>query len=214
MHGRDERAEGLSDRELIDNMKLLVLAGHETTASVVAWALLRLAETPLAWDRLTEEARAFGHVPARPDDLAEVPFAEGVFREALRLYPPVANTIRTASRDMQLDGHAISAGVYLGCNIHELSRHPERYPEPDAFRPERWSELGRRPTQLELCQFGGGPHFCLGYHVAMLEGVAVLVGAALALSRHHRRLEPAGPLPRPAYLPVVHPPRKASVLVV
>lgn len=214
VHGRDEQAQGLTDRELIDNMKLLVLAGHETTASVIAWALLLLAETPQHWDRLAEEARSFGHVPTRPDDLADLPFAEGIFREALRLYPPVANTIRTASRDMDIGGHTIVAGVYLGCNIHELSRHPERYVEPDTFRPERWPELGRRPTQLELCQFGGGPHFCLGYHVAMLEGVAVLVGAALALSRHDKRLRPAGPLPRPAYLPVVHPPRKASVRVV
>jgi cytochrome P450 len=212
-HGRDENAQGLTEQELIDNLRLLVLAGHETTASVVAWAMLLLAERPRLWQRLCDEATALDSIPTGADSLAEAPFAEAVFRETLRLYPPVSNTVRTTTRAFSVNGFDIPVGVYIGCNIHDLSRDPARYPEPDAFRPERWLELGRRPTQIELIQFGGGPHFCLGYHVAMLEGVAVLVAAARALSRQGKRPAPNGALPRPVHLPVLHPPRKTSVLI-
>ncbi len=212
-HGKDEKNEGLSDDELIHNMKLLVLAGHETTASVLAWAFLLLAEHPTVWTNLVDEAASFDGLPTSAGDLNRVPLAEGIFREALRLYPPVPTAIRKTTAEVRYGGCAVPKGTILACNLHSLSRDPERYPDPDRFRPERWLELGRRPTPFEMCQFGGGPHFCLGYHVAMLEGVALLIGAAQTLSASGMTLAPRRKLPRPRYVPVLHPPRKAGVRV-
>ena len=204
VHGRGEAGEVLSDEELIDNLRLLMLAGHETSASTLAWMIGLLAEHPRTWDRLVEEARALGHVPTTPAELRALPFAEAVFREALRLYPPVAFDARTIEGDAELEGRHVPAGTRVGIPLMHLSRHPEREARPDDFWPERWLDRGALGP-LELMQFGGGPHFCLGYHLAWME--IVQVAAALALEAHRRGKRPVlvGPPASPRYLPLLHP---------
>lgn len=209
--GRDEQGRGLDEGELLDNLRVLVFAGHETTASVMAWAALHLAREPRCWRRLVDEALALDGAPTSPDALAGAPYAEGVFREALRLHPPIAMDSRDTVSPWELFGRRLAPGTVVGVGLHELSRDPARYPDPDAFEPERWVARLRRPSAVETAQFGGGPHFCLGYHVAWLEVVHFLVTLARTFGRDGLWPTITGALPRAVYLPLQRPPRSARL---
>jgi cytochrome P450 monooxygenase len=139
------------------------------------------------------------------------PFALAVFRESLRLYPPVVIDSRVVHERFEIAGYTVDPGLIVATSLLHLSRNPERYPEPDEWRPQRWLEHDRKPTAIENCQFGGGPHFCLGYHVALLEGAMFLVHVARTLSEWGQRPLPLGPIPRPSFLPLTHPPSKAQI---
>jgi len=205
VHARDENGATLSHEELVDNLRLLVLAGHETSASTMAWMIAKLAERPDVWDKLSAEAAAAGELPRTPKELRRFPYAEAVFRETLRLHPPVTTDARRATVDFELGGYAITAGMQVSIPILALSRHPSVYDRPDEFVPERWLDRGDAISPMELVQFGGGPHFCLGYHVAWLEIVQVALCLALVLGRHGTRPRLVGPPPAPRYLPLLHP---------
>jgi cytochrome P450 len=205
VHARDEHGQPLSDEELIDNLRLLVLAGHETSASTMAWMVAKLAEYPAAWDRLCTEASAVGELPRTPKEVRNFPYAEAVFRETLRLYPPVTVDARRAICDIELDGHTVRTGTDITIPIIHLSRHASLYQRPDDFDPERWIGRGEAITPIEMVQFGAGPHFCLGYHVAWMEIVQFAVAMALILGRQGRRPRLVGPPPPLRYLPLLHP---------
>jgi cytochrome P450 len=203
VQSRDEHGAPLGDRELIDNLRLIFLAGHETSASTMAWMIAHLAERPDVWRRLRDEALAEGDLPRSPKELKRFPYAEAVFRETLRLHPPVAIDARRATVDFELLGRPIRKGALLTIPIVLLGRDPELFPDPDAFRPERWIERSEPISPLELAQFGGGPHFCLGYHLAWMEVVQFAAALGRALPASGPRLE--GAFPRPRYLPLLHP---------
>jgi cytochrome P450 len=205
VHAVDETGQRLSDDELIDNLRLLVLAGHETSASTMAWMVAKLAEHPKVWDALAAEASAAGGLPRTPRDLKSFPCAEAVFRETLRLYPPVSSDARRAVVDFELDGHNVPAGTLLTIPIIYLSRQASQYDRPDEFVPERWLGRSEPVTPLEMVQFGAGPHFCLGYHVAWMEIVQFAVAMALLLGRRGLRPRLTGPPPAMRYLPLLHP---------
>ncbi len=212
VHGTDELGRGMNERELLDNLLVLGLAGHETTASTMAWSLLHLAHAPEDWQRLCDEANALTELPHEFTELAaRTPYANAVFRESLRLYPPVNFDSRTAIVPFELAGYRIMPKTIVGASLLLLSRDPTRYPQPDVWRPARWLELDRKPTAIENCQFGGGPHFCLGYHMALLEGTMFLVHVARALSSWGVRPLPDGALPRARYLPVTQPPARSRI---
>lgn len=212
VHGRDEQGHGLEHEELVDNLRILVFAGHETTASLMAWMTLELAQHPDCWHRAVDEALAADGPPTTTEELARFPFMESVFRETLRLHPPVPLDSRVTEAEIELLGTTIPPGVIVGCSLYSLSRNPDRYPEPDRFNPDRWLTLGRKPGALETAQFGGGPHFCLGYHMAWLE--AVQFGVILARTLAKRKLGPIlvhGKLPSPVWFPVSRPPAGTRV---
>jgi cytochrome P450 len=207
VHGRDEQGQGMSEQELLDNLLILGFAGHETTASTMAWSMLHLASSPKDWDRLCEEVAKLGEVPLDYAELTRLtPFAVGVFRESLRLYPPVAIDSRRAHTSFEIAGYRVEPGIHVGTSFLLLSRDPDRYPEPDEWRPERWLDQAHKPTPIENCQFGGGAHFCLGYHMALLEGTMFLVHAARCLAAWGKRPVLDAPLPSALYLPLTHPP--------
>jgi cytochrome P450 monooxygenase len=207
VHGRDEQGQGMSEQELLDNLLILGFAGHETTASTMAWSMLHLASSPKDWDRLCEEAAGLADVPLDYTELTRrSPFAVGVFRESLRLYPPVPMDSRHTHTSFEIGGYRIEPGTRVGTSLLLLSRDPERYPQPDEWRPERWLELAHKPTPIENCQFGGGAHFCLGYHMALLEGTMFLVHVARCLAAWGKRPVLDGPLPSALYLPLTQPP--------
>lgn len=209
--GVDEDGRGLDDRELYDNLRFLILAGHETTASVMAWMMVTLSERHDVWHALLAEARSAGDVPRSPSDLKSFPYAEAVFRETLRLYPPATRHSRLVREQLTLGGRLIPADTTIGLSLIHLSRHPDLYERPDEFVPERWLNKSASPSPIELVQFGGGPHFCLGYHIAWMEAVQFAVILARALGP--RGLRPAlfGATPAPRYLPLLHPDSKARV---
>lgn len=212
--GRDERGTGLSDRELLDNIRLLVLAGHETSASTMAWMVIMMAQRPEVWDAVCAEATAAGGIPQSPKELRAFPYAEAVFRETLRLHPPVATDSRRVLSDFELGGRTVRQGENVTISIMHFARDPDSYDRPDEFLPERWLGRNEAVSATELVQFGGGPHFCLGYHLAWMEIVQFAV--ALALVMKGRDLRPAlvGPPPKIRYLPLLHPSPKTKIAFV
>lgn len=209
-HARDDAGAPLSDRELLDNLRLLALAGHETTASTLAWIVVQLALRPDLCEALADEARGAGEIPRTVQDLRKHSVAEGLFRECLRLYPPINLLNRQTTEPMTVRGHHLPAGTRISTSVLSLSRDPALYASPDTFDPFRWK--GRAPTSLETCQFGGGPHFCLGYHLAWTECVqlALALGLAMARTGVRPRLGRSG-APRAVYFPLTHPSPRTTI---
>jgi cytochrome P450 len=153
---RDEHGEGLSDGELRDELMTLLVAGHETTANSLAWAFERLARTPGALERVAED----------PD------YAEAAVRETLRLRPVIALVARRLTRDTEIAGRLLPEGAVLTPCILLVHRRPDLYPDPDAFRPERFLE--RPPGTYTWIPFGGGVRRCVGATFAQMEMQVVL----------------------------------------
>lgn len=212
VRARDEDGVALSELELLDNLRLLVLAGHETSASALAWMMIYLAHYPEHWEALCEEARAVDEIPSTPEALAECPLAEGLFREAVRMRPPVYAESRRTTETIVLDGREVAAGTLVHMPLTRLSRDPTVYPRPERFEPQRWFQRDRKITPIETNQFGGGHHFCLGYHLAVLEGTQLAIAAAKILGAAGLRpvLRPDR-LPRTVFMPLAHPPARTRI---
>jgi cytochrome P450 len=159
---RFEDGEGMSDHELRDQLVTLLLAGHETTATALAWTADLLTRRPDALAQLTEEADAAG------DDT----YLRAVIRESLRLRPVVPLAGRRLTSDLQVNGHTLPAGSDVTPAIWLTHTRPDLYPEPYAFRPERFLEGG--PTTYGWVPFGGGVRRCLGAAFAEFEMRVVL----------------------------------------
>jgi cytochrome P450 family 135 len=158
---RDEDGDGMSDAELRDELMTLLLAGHETTATSLAWAFERLVRKPEMLDRLTEEARA-----------GETAYADAVVKETLRLRPVLPVVARLLTRDAEIGGRRLPKGTMVMPCIILLHRREDVYPDPEAFRPERFLE--RPPGTYTWIPFGGGVRRCLGASFAQFEMQVVL----------------------------------------
>jgi cytochrome P450 len=154
---RAEDGSALTDQELRDELMTLLLVGHETTATTLAWTFALLFAHPHAYARLQDEVRAGG---------AELPYLDAVCTEVLRLRPPGPNVARQLARDATLAGHALPAGTRLAPSMYLAHRRPDSFPAPYAFRPERF--LGTRPGGGWL-PYGGGARRCVGAALAQLE---------------------------------------------
>jgi cytochrome P450 len=174
MLARDEDGGGLSDAELRDELMTLLVAGHETTANSLAWVFERLARTPGGLDRVAG------------DDA----YAEAAVRETLRLRPVIALVSRRLTRDVEIGGRRLPAGALVAPCILLVHRRPDIYPDPDAFRPERFLE--QPPGTYTWIPFGGGVRRCLGATFAQMELQVVLQTIARRV-----RLEAVGD-PEPA----------------
>ena len=207
VHGRDEEGKELSEKELIHNFLGFGLAGSDTTASLMAWTILHLAQDSEAWNRLCDETSSINQIPTSFKELQDkIPYAVALCRETLRLYPPAPLEMRFVHTEFELMGRKIPSNIIVGCSLLHISRNPERYSDPNHWQPERWLNLNRTLTPTDSCQFGGGPHTCLGQHLALLEGTIFIVHAARVLSGKGVVPRLIGGLPRPVYLPLLHPP--------
>ena len=139
----------------------LLVAGHETTATALAWALERITRHPAVLERLLDEQRNGG------DE-----YLDAVVKETLRLRPVVPAVIRRLQAPMEFGGWELPAGVNIAPSIYLLHRRPDIYPDPTAFRPERFLESP--PGTYEWIPFGGGIRRCLGASFAMFEMKTVL----------------------------------------
>lgn len=159
---RDEDGQPMTDRELRDELVTILFAGHETTASALAWTFERLVRT--------RDAMALATEAARGDDPDGV--LDATFQESLRLRPVVPVTARLLRDDFELSGYTIPKGTLTIISIVGVCQHPERFDDPAAFRPERF--IGQRPDAYALIPFGGGVRRCIGAAFAQLEGRIVL----------------------------------------
>ncbi len=159
---RDEDGGALSPEELRDELVTLLVAGHETTAAGLATALERLCRHPDALERLSDESRDGGRTA----------YAEAVVHEALRLRPPLTMVGRELAVPWQLGEWALPAGTIVAPCIYLVHRRPDLYPDPGAFRPERFLE--RPPETYTWIPFGGGVRRCIGAAFAQHEMKTVL----------------------------------------
>ena len=162
IEARDAEGEGMSDAELRDQLMTLLLAGHETTATALAWAFELLFQHPAALERLRDEVRG--------GEGSE--YLDAVIEETLRLRPVVPFVGRQLRQPMTLDGYEIPPGVAVFPAIYLAHTNPETFPDPYAFRPERFLE---NPTETySWIPFGGGTRRCIGATFAQFEMRVVL----------------------------------------
>jgi cytochrome P450 family 110 len=184
---RYDDGTALGDEELMTQMVNLIIAGHETTASTLAWAFQHIHQAPSVRARLVEELRALPE-PLDPEAVARLPYLDAVCSETMRLTPVAPLLGRQLRKSMTLQGYELPAGVSVGIAVLQVHRRPDLYPEPEAFRPERFLE--RTFTPFELLPFGGGARRCIGAAFAVYEMKLVL---ATALRKLDLRLASAAP---------------------
>lgn len=174
---KDEETGGvMTEAQIVDEVKSLILAGHETTSLALSWAFYLLSRHPEAAARLTDEVtRVLGGRPPAPEHLEQLVYTRAVFFEAMRLYPPVPGVSRIAREDDAFDGIVVKRGELVGLSIYATHRHPELWSRPDAFEPERFLEANvGRIEPYSYIPFLVGRRVCLGEHFAIMEGVAAL----------------------------------------
>jgi len=170
----------MTDTEVRDETMTLFLAGHETTANALAWALHLLSRHPDVYARLRSEVDGVlaGRAPTL-EDMPRLPYALQVFKETMRLYPPAYIIGRMAMRQVALGPHMVPAGMTVFINIYGMHRRAKYFPNPERFDPDRFRpEAERDMVRSSYLPFGGGPRVCIGNQFALLEGQIVL--AALA----------------------------------
>jgi cytochrome P450/predicted unusual protein kinase regulating ubiquinone biosynthesis (AarF/ABC1/UbiB family) len=175
----------LDDHALRDELMTMLLAGHETTATALAWAVGHVLGDASVRRRLVAELAGVGTPPLDPQRVAKLDYLDAVCRETLRLTPIIPLVGRRLTRPMTIGGIALPAGIVAAPCIYLAHRRPERWPEPALFRPERFLES--KPTPYEFLPFGGGVRRCLGMAFALLEMKIVL---AEVLSRVELRAAP------------------------
>ncbi|WP_171098847.1 cytochrome P450 [Ruegeria sp. HKCCD7255] len=159
--------------EMVDQVAIFFLAGHETSASALAWALYLLALFPEWQDRIAAEAHALD----QPDfsAIAKLRSARDVFRETLRLYPPVPMMVRETTCPEQFRNRGLPTGAQVVLSPWHLHRHERLWDNPDGFDPSRWStENGKRCQRDAYMPFSAGPRVCPGAGFAMVEGPLIL----------------------------------------
>jgi len=160
--------------EMVDQVAIFFLAGHETSASALAWSLYLLAADPAAQARAAAEARALGADPGF-GDLGRIGFIRDTFREALRLYPPVPMMVRQTLRPERFRGRDLAPGAQIVISPWHLHRHERLWQAPDDFDPDRWQGAAARASaRRAYLPFSAGPRVCPGAGFAMIEGPLIL----------------------------------------
>jgi cytochrome P450 len=190
-----ETGERMSDQEVLDEVKTVFAAGHETTANALTWTWLLLSEHPEAAEKLKAELNGvLGERPPTSADLLNLSYTKQVFEEALRLYPPVPALVRRVVRPTTLDVYEIPAGSRALISIYNIHRHPDFWEASGRFDPERFSpERKASHHDLAYIPFGAGQHKCIGNNLALIEGTLLL---AMVAQRYEFGLVPGCPVER------------------
>ena len=182
---------GFDAEEMVDQVAIFFLAGHETSASALGWALYLMALYPEWQERVAAEAHEIGLEDF--SSVARLKIARDVFRETLRLYPPVPMMVREASCPETFRERAVPTGAQIVISPWHLHRHERLWENPDAFQPERWQgEEGRGIAREAWIPFSAGSRVCTGAGFAMIEGPLLLAAILRELG-----VELAGDAPRP-----------------
>jgi cytochrome P450 len=197
-----ETGQRMSAQDLIHNMQFFIVAGHETTALAISWALYLLANSPEHQERARAQvtAQLNGRV-AGAEDLAAMPLIEQILEEAMRLYPPVGLLARTVLKEDELCGRQMRPNDILFLPIWALHRHELLWERPAEFDPDRFDPItGPKRDKYQYLPFGAGPRVCVGANFAMMQAQIIL---ATLIQRF--RFRPSQPLPHPVMTMTVRP---------
>jgi cytochrome P450 len=169
----DDSGRGRTDAETLDQLRTLLAAGHETTASSLTWALYHVHRDAAVRERILAELSGC----STPLDIAALPYLGAVVKEVLRMHPPVPIVLRRLTEPLPVAGVTHPAGRVVGVALYALHFNPEIWSAPGRFDPDRF--LTHRPTPFEYAPFGGGYRRCIGAAFATSE-LSVALGTILA----------------------------------
>ena len=197
-----ETGQQMSKDELVHNMQFFIVAGHETTALALSWALYLLAHSSEWQERVRAQAAAqLQGRAAGPQDLDAMPLVEQVLDEAMRLYPPVGLLARTAVAKDELCGRTVQPNDIVFLPIWALHRHEMWWERPQEFDPGRFASENRgKLNKYQYLPFGAGPRVCVGADFAMMQARIIL---ATLIAQF--RFTPTSPNPRPVMMMTVRP---------
>jgi cytochrome P450 family 110 len=180
---RDENGESMTNPEIRDELLTLLFAGHETTATALAWALYRIYKLPEVRSKILAEIDRLGENPD-PIAICQLPYLNAVCQEILRMYPVIPIVFpRVTKSAMKIMNYEFEADTLLTPSIYLIHYREDIYPEPKQFKPERF--IDRTYSPAEYLPFGGGNRRCLGYALAMLELKLVI---ATVITRYNLKL--------------------------
>lgn len=202
LHARGEDGAQMDDKQVRDEILTLFIAGHETTASGLAWSLYLLARDEAAYRTATAEARALPSGRVGLDALAQLPYCLKVFKEALRMYAPIYLFGRQAIAPTSLGGYDVPRGKIVLLSPYAMHHRADLWPDPARFDPNRFDPEAEQARPREAYMpFSGGPRTCIGNHFALMEGPIVLATllrhAKLTLDDHEPVVPEASATLRP-----------------
>lgn len=183
----------LKQRLVRDNVATIFLAGHETVANALTWTFYLLSKNPKEEELLQQEIDSvLGDDGSNEDrvppikDISKLEYAERVFAESMRLYPPAWAIGRQAINNCKIGKYTIPAGSSILMSQYLMHRNPHYFPQPERFDPERWTpqEKARRP-KFSYFPFGGGPRSCIGESFAWMEGILLIATIVKRWSMRH-----------------------------
>ena len=194
----DETGERMTDAQLRDEIMTMFLAGHETTANALSWALYLLSTHPTVRRQMQAELDAVlgGRTPTF-DDLPSLPYTHCVVQETMRLYPPAWSIGRRCEAEDTLGGYRIARDSLVILSPWVTHRHPRFWPNPEGFDPERFAAGADKRPRYAYFPFGGGPRQCIGNNFALMEADLVL---ATLVQRFDADLVPGSPVTPAAYI--------------
>jgi cytochrome P450 len=190
-----DTGEGMSDRQLRDELLTLLRTGHSTLRELVLWTWYLFGQNPEAQKRFYDEVDTV--LEGRPptyEDLPRLPYTLMAIHESMRLFPPAWVFVRAAIKDDEIGGYTIPAGAMVVICPFVTQRSAEWWPEPEKFDPERFTpERSADRPKFAYCPFGGGPRLCIGNNFALMEAQLVL---AMVAQKFRLELDPAHKLKR------------------
>jgi cytochrome P450 len=191
-----ETGQSIADDDIINDLLIFMLAGHDTTATALTYALWVLGHHPDVQDRVADEIRQLGDREIAPADVSRLGYTVQVLHEALRLCPPAAGVGRMAVRDMEVGGYRVEKGTLVLVGIFAVHRDPDVWPKPLDFDPERFSpEAMKALDRWQFIPFAGGSRSCIGEHFARLETTLAL--ATIIRAKEIRSLDDDFPVDVP-----------------
>ncbi len=204
MQARDpETGEAFGYAELVDHVSMLFLAGHETSASALTWSFYLIAEcSHIQQGMLKELNEVFGGGEIGFEDIRKLEFTRDVFREALRLYPPVGFFVRETTQKEEMRGKKICPNDMIMISPWLIHRHKDQWEKPHEFCPHRFgTESGKASLKDSYLPFGGGPRICIGQGFAMQEAVLVLASVVQRFAIRNKQ----GHVPEPVSRVTIRP---------
>lgn len=187
---RDKQTgQGMSDQEIRDEISTIFAAGHDTIAQALTWSWYLLALHPTVQQRMRAElSQVLGGRTPTVADLPNLSYTKQVLEESMRLYPPTPFLFRFVMQDSTMNGFHLPASSHLILSIYHIHRHPDFWPEPEMFDPDRFTPANQQQRHRSTYMpFGGGRRLCIGQHFALMEGQLLL---AMIAQKYELRLVP------------------------